>query len=67
MTKTSLPKGDILTIGMDLVKIGGELQEQRFPGDTDCEGKLINGIYYLTFNKEVTREKMNKWIFEDEK
>ncbi len=67
MTKTSLPKGDILTIGTDLVKIGGKLQEQRFPNDTDCEGKLIKGIYYLTFNEDITREKMNKWIFEDKK
>lgn len=65
MTKTNLPSNDILTLGMDLVKIGGKLEEERFPRDKYCEGKLINSLYYLIFNEEATKEQIYNWIYEN--
>ena len=28
------------------------LEQERLPLDGYCEGKMIDGIYYLTFDKE---------------
>ncbi|WP_178140758.1 hypothetical protein [Clostridium amylolyticum] len=37
--------------------------KKRFPQDGFCQGKMINGIYYLTFNKEETIKQMKDYIF----
>ncbi|MGL5417376.1 MAG: LCP family protein [Clostridium sp.] len=63
LVKTNLKSEEIMDIGLDLVKIGGNLKETRFPENEDCKGDMINKIYYLTFNKEATLKKMHEWIF----
>lgn len=67
MVKTSLNSKDILNIGMDVVKIGGKLEEERFPRDSECRGEMIKGVYYLTFNENSTKEQIHNWIFENKK
>ncbi|MGL5616256.1 MAG: LCP family protein [Sarcina sp.] len=64
MIKTSLAANDLLTIATDVVKIGGSINQNRFPLDGDCKGETINKIYYLTFNEETTKNKLHQWIFE---
>ncbi|MGL4914457.1 MAG: LCP family protein, partial [Romboutsia sp.] len=63
LVKTNLKSEEIMDIGLDVVKIGGNLQETRFPKDGDCKDDMINKIYYLTFNKDITTKKMHEWIF----
>lgn len=41
------------------------IEQMRFPLDEDCRGELINNIWYLTFNKDKTKDLMQKYIFED--
>ena len=41
------------------------IEQMRFPLDEHCRGEMINNIWYLTFNKDKTKELMQKYIFED--
>ncbi|MGL5616257.1 MAG: LCP family protein [Sarcina sp.] len=67
MVKTNLDSNSLLGIGTDLVKIGGKLEQDRFPRDNFSEGKTINKIYYLTFDEVKAKEEIRNWIFEDKK
>jgi LCP family protein required for cell wall assembly len=65
---TSMNKLDIVKTGLDVLGTGiNTIEQQRFPVDGYCEGKMINGIYYLTFDKAATTEQLFKFIYEDVK
>lgn len=64
--QTSLSNGDILNLGLKVSKSGiKNIEQQRFPLENFSEGKLINEIYYLTFDEKATREQIYNYIFED--
>ncbi|MDU2123560.1 MAG: LCP family protein [Clostridium celatum] len=66
MVNTSLDYSKILELGTEVLKLGDSSMElERFPRDEYCEGKLINEIYYLTFDKETTVNQLHNYIFED--
>lgn len=65
MVKTSLSTSEILSLGTDMVNMGKGLEQDRFPKDSDAKSAMINNVYYLQFDKEVTKDKLHKWIFED--
>ncbi|WP_195986677.1 LCP family protein [Clostridium sp. D53t1_180928_C8] len=66
MVNTSLDYSEILNLGTEVLKLGDSNMElERFPLDDYCEGEMIDGIYYLTFDKEVTIEQLHNYIFED--
>ena len=66
MVKTSLDYSEILDLGNEVLKMGvTNLEQERFPRDEYCEGKMISGIYYLTFYKEQTVQQLHDYIFDD--
>lgn len=65
MVKTNLSTSEILGIGTNMVNMGGGLQQDRFPKDVDSKGIEVNKVYYLDFNRDVTIDKLHKWLFED--
>lgn len=66
MVKTSLEYSEILDLGNEVLKMGvTNLEQERFPRDEYCEGKMISGIYYLTFDKEQTVQQLHDYIFDD--
>lgn len=63
---TNMSSKDIMKIGTNVFSYGiNTIEQVRFPLDGYCQGKKINGIYYLTFDEEATKEQMYKYIFED--
>ncbi|MCS4471353.1 LCP family protein [Clostridium botulinum] len=51
--ESSLSSTEIIKMGTSAFALGiDNVEQQRFPLDNYCEGKLIDGIYYLLFNKE---------------
>ena len=69
LVKTSLTSGEVLSIGTNMV-LGGKpkFEQARFPMDVDFDspnGSTINGIWYLTFDLEQNKERMQKYIFDD--
>ncbi|MHB9922128.1 LCP family protein [Clostridium botulinum] len=64
--ESSLSSTEIMKMGTSAFALGiDNVEQQRFPLDNYCEGKLIDGIYYLLFNEEKTIDQMHKYIFED--
>ncbi|HCL4446797.1 TPA: LCP family protein [Clostridium botulinum] len=64
--ESSLSSTEIIKMGTSAFTLGiDNVEQQRFPLDNYCEGKLIEGIYYLLFNEKKTIDQMHKYIFED--
>ncbi len=64
--ESSLSSTEIMKMGTSAFALGiDNVEQQRFPLDNYCEGKPIDGIYYLLFNEEKTIDQMHKYIFED--
>ncbi|MEG0775130.1 LCP family protein [Clostridium sp.] len=66
LVETSLTSKDIINLGMSSLTVGNKhIEQQRFPLDSYSEGKKIDGVFQLTFDEEVTKDQMYKYIFED--
>ena len=65
--KTSLTSSEILSLATNTLNIisNPELQMSRLPLDGSCEGIMLNGVYYLSFDREYTKEKFMNYIFND--
>ncbi|MGJ0906015.1 LCP family protein [Clostridium botulinum] len=64
--ESSLSSTEIMKMGTSVFSFGVEnVEQQRFPLDDYCKGKLIDGVYYLLFDEEKTINQMHKYIFED--
>ena len=63
-TNISTSRAISMTKNVILNKIN-TVEQMRFPLDEHCRGELINNIWYLTFNKDKTKDLMQKYIFED--
>ena len=64
--KTSLNSNDILSLATKVVTIGGhELEQERFPRDGYYWDENINGIYYLGFDADSTKQQIMDYIFDD--
>lgn len=66
LIETNISTSKALSIAKSILfnKINN-VEQMRFPLDEDCRGELINNIWYLTFNKDKTKNLMQKYIFED--
>ncbi|KLE14636.1 LCP family protein [Clostridium sp. C8] len=65
--QTNLNAADILSLGTKVLGIGNNLEQDRFPRDGYGEGAMIDGVYYLTFDKETIKKQMRDYIFNDNK
>ncbi len=64
--QTNMSSSDILALGTKaLSSYSGTLEQQRFPLDGYCEGAMIDGVYYLTFDAETTKKQFMNYIFDD--
>ena len=65
--ETNLSATDMISLGTTVLGIGNNLEQERFPRDGYAEGTMIDGVYYLTFDKEATVMQMRDYIFNDVK
>ena len=66
---TNLNTNEILKLATKIGSMGLNgvtVEQQRFPIDGYCEGTMINGIYYLTFDATATRTQVMNYIFNDQ-
>ena len=58
---------------IDIIKLGSKvftsniktLDQERFPIDGYCQGKTIDGVWYLVADMEATVNQLHKYIYED--
>jgi cell envelope-related function transcriptional attenuator common domain len=68
LVTTSLNNIDILKIGTEAFAANiRTIEKARFPIDSASEGKIINGIYYLTADLNVNTNAMHDFIYNDKK
>lgn len=63
--QTNLGTSEILSLGTTVLGIGNNLEQDRFPRDEDAVGTSIDGISYISFDRETVKEKMKDYIFND--
>ena len=63
--ETSFSSNDLINMGYDILSSGTrKIEQSRVPFDGMSKSTTINGLYYLTFDKEPTIEKIHKFIYE---
>ena len=65
LVQTSLSSTEILSLGTKVLSIGNNLEQDRFPRDEYAQGAMINGVSYITFDIETTKQQVRDYIFED--
>lgn len=64
--KTSLNTNDILSLATKVLTMGDHtLEQERFPRDAYLWDENINGVYYLGFDRDSTKQQMMDYIFDD--
>ncbi|WP_346897077.1 LCP family protein [Clostridium sp. UBA7503] len=64
--QTSLSTSEVLSLGTKILTSGmTDIEQLRFPLAEHSKGDTIDGIYYTTFDEEITKEQIQKYIYED--
>ncbi|MBE6060116.1 MAG: LytR family transcriptional regulator [Clostridium sulfidigenes] len=64
--QTSLSTSEVLSLGTKVLTSGmTDIEQLRFPLAEHSKGDSIDGIYYTTFDEEITKEQIQKYIYED--
>jgi len=64
--QTSLSTSEVLSLGTKVLTSGiTSIEQLRFPLPEHSKGDKINDIYYTTFDEEITKEQIQKYIYED--
>lgn len=65
-TETSMSNTEILKSLKSISTLNiKNIDQERFPLDEYCNGKMISGVWYLIFDLQATKNQMHKYIFED--
>ncbi|NEU04520.1 MULTISPECIES: LCP family protein [Clostridium] len=65
MVTTSLSKSEMLTLGKSALNSISSFDEQRFPLDGYCDRKVVNGVWYLSFDEAETAKQIHDYIYND--
>lgn len=68
-----LPYVETNMSSMDMIKLAtnvaplvkGNLETARFPLDGYCDGKMINGIWYLVYDRQATLNQIQEYIYDN--
>lgn len=64
--ETNLTPSKILSIATSVASTGiPPVENMRFPLDGYCKGEMIDGVWYLTFNEQKTKEQIQNYIYKD--
>ena len=68
LVKTTLSSEDVIDLAIDALTGGYEMRQGVFPVKEDFKGgyggKMIKGVYYLTFNEKTMPENLRKFVYE---
>lgn len=66
LISTNVGSSELLSLGNSMISVDAStIKESRFPEDTTCEGKMIDDVYYLTFDKDATTKAIHNFIFNE--
>lgn len=57
---------DMIKLATDTVPlVKGILETARFPLDGYCDGKIINGVWYLVYDRQTTLNQIQEYIYDN--
>ena len=64
--ETNMSSLDMIGLAKDSISLlKGNLELARFPLNGDCQGKMINGVWYLVFNEKKTLNEIQSYIYDN--
>ncbi|MGL5822080.1 MAG: LCP family protein [Sarcina sp.] len=64
--QTNLSNADIMSLGLKILKMGApSIEQARIPLNSESHGQIINGQWYLVYNKQQTNQQLYDFIFEN--
>lgn len=64
--ETNMSSMDIIKLATDAAPlVKGNLETARFPLDGYCDGKIINGVWYLVYDRQVTLNQIQEYIYDN--
>ncbi|SQI03085.1 LCP family protein [Clostridium perfringens] len=64
--ETNMSSMDMIKLATDVVPlVKGNLETARFPLDSYCDGKMINGIWYLVYDRQSTLNQIQEYIYDN--
>ena len=67
LVKTTLSAGDVTDMAVSVLTGGYEIRQEVFPLAEDLKGyggRMISGVYYLTFNEETMPKNLQDFVYE---
>ena len=63
--RTNISSNEMLSLIGDIgTLMSGTLEQNRFPTDEQGQGKMIDGVYYMTFDIEEVKNSLHQYIFQ---
>lgn len=64
--ETNMSSMDMIKLATDAAPlVKGNLETARFPLDGYCDGKTINGIWYLVYDRQATLNQIQEYIYDN--
>lgn len=64
--ETNMSSMDMIKLATDVAPlVKGNLETARFPLDSYCDGKMINGIWYLVYDRQSTLNQIQEYIYDN--
>ncbi|XZL28424.1 LCP family protein [Clostridium perfringens] len=64
--ETNMSSMDMIKLATDAAPlVKGNLETARFPLDGYCDGKMINGVWYLVYDRQATLNQIQEYIYDN--
>lgn len=64
--ETNMSSMDMIKLATDVAPlVKGNLETARFPLDGYCDGKMINGVWYLVYDRQATLNQVQEYIYDN--
>ncbi|WP_194191055.1 LCP family protein [Clostridium chrysemydis] len=64
--KTNMSSSELIGLATDVIPLmSNGLESARFPLNGYCEGKIINKVWYLVFDRKTTLKQIQDYIYEN--
>ncbi|HHQ4319030.1 TPA: LCP family protein [Clostridium perfringens] len=64
--ETNMSSMDMIKLATDVAPlVKGNLETARFPLDSYCDGKMINGVWYLVYDRQATLNQIQEYIYDN--
>ncbi|EOU1472115.1 LCP family protein [Clostridium perfringens] len=64
--ETNMSSMDMIKLAKDAAPlVKGNLETSRFPLDGYCDGKMINGVWYLVYDRQATLNQIQEYIYDN--